>query len=336
MKNNNNSSEMTRRKFIKTSLIGCAAAGSGIIGFPSIVYAKTELKVGYIPILDHITLAVSHKNDNNNYKNVNVTPRLFKSWTSVAGALKAKQIDAAYLLSNYAMDLFNNNLPIKSILVGHRNGSGITVGNNSKIESPQDLKGKKIAIPAMVSTHTALLDKYLSNVGLSLKDVETMVVPPPRMIQAMKHGVIDAFIVAEPFCAKAESTNVGRIMVFSKEILAKHICCVVVARKDVLKNNPEGIREWVRSLKKSGKFIEEDKANNGGQKVAQIVAGYTPHKPKDILNAMQNPHDRILYEDLHPRISDYQSIINISKRAGILGDVNLNEFIDSSFSNESS
>ncbi len=333
MEKDNKSTGMNRREFLKTSLIGgYVVATSGVMGFPSIAYAKTDLKVGYIPILDHITLAVSHTNDNENFKNINVIPKLYKSWSSIAGALKARQIDAAYLLSNYAMYLFNKGFSIKSILIAHRNGSGLTVGNDSGIDSARDLKGKKIAIPGNVSTHTALLDNYLRNAGLSLKDVETRVVPPGNMLQALQHGIIDAFIVAEPFCAKAETAGVGRILLFSKDIISKHICCVVVANNDVLKANPEGVREWVLSLKRSGEFIENDKANNGCRKVARIVARYTPHKPQTIANAMLTPNDRILYSDLEPKASDYQKIIDISRQAGIFDDVDLDRFLDDRFS----
>jgi len=157
---------------------------------------KKNIRVGYLPILDHLTLAVSHSADNSSYRKIDIEPRMFKKWKEVAGALRSGAIDAGFLLSNYAMHEFNTGSPIKAVLVGHRNGSGITVEQDSQINSPADLKGKNIAIPASVSTHTALLDKYLNEAGLSLRDVTTRVINPSHMVVAMQTGAIDAYIVA--------------------------------------------------------------------------------------------------------------------------------------------
>jgi len=323
---------MNRREFIRKTISGCVGVSAGITGFPSVIHAKTTLRAGYIPILDHAVLMVSHANDNNHFKKTDVIPKLFKFWRSMAGALRAGKIDAAFLLCPFAMDMFHKGAGIKSVLTAHRNGSAITVGNNTKISSPRDLAGKRIAVPARISIHSAMLDRYLRQEGLSLKDVETRVIAPSNMIRALQAEYIDAFIVAEPFCAKAENTGIGRTLIFSNKIFPDHICCVVAVRNEVLRENPEGIREWIGSLKQNGKFIDEDRVNNGAVKSAEIIAKYTRHKTQDIISGMTGANDRITYSNLNPTIDDYRKILDISQQTGILGDVSLNEFIDDSFS----
>ncbi len=194
------------------------------------------------------------------------------------------------------------------------------------------MREKRIAVPAKISTHTALLDKYLREGGLTLNDVRTKVISPPNMLKALQADYIDAFIVAEPFCSKAESMGIGKTLILSKNILPNHICCTVAVRNEALGGNPEGIREWVSSLQQNGKRIDEDKADNNVGNIAEIIARYTQHKTKDIIGGMTNPNDRIVYSDLHPRIADYQSVFNISRQAGILSDSDLNKFIDDRFS----
>lgn len=331
MKDNNLFKPVNRREFLKTSVAGSAAAGLSLMGFPGIVHSKTTFKVGYLPILDHLTLLISHARENNVLKGINTEPRLFKSWNSVAGALKGGVIDGAFMLSNFAMDQFNKGVKIRSVLVGHRNGSGITVKKDSPIKSPADLKGKKIGIPGKISTHTAILDKYLRKEGLSMKDVNARVIAPPNMLKALKFDRIDAFIVAEPFCAKAETDGLGKTIVLSKDILANHICCVVVVRKQVLEANPSGIQEWVESLNRNGGFIDQDKTENGGRTVARMAANYMKFDERIIIAGMINPNDRITYSDLNPRIADYQTILTASRDAGIIGNVDLNEFVDDRF-----
>lgn len=301
-------------------------------------WAKTTLKVGYLPVLDHLTLLVSHAQDNNAFKQVEIQPKLFKSWAEMVGALKVGAIDAAFIISPLAMDLFNHGLDIKTILLAHRDGSAITVKKDSPIQSAADLKGKLIAIPDQKATHTALLNHYLMTAGLSLKEVIAKVIAPPNMLNAMKLGKIDAFIVAEPFGAKAQDEGIGRILVLTKDIINNHVECIVVIKKQLLNDNSAAIQEWVDSLIRAGQWIEQDKLNNHAQQVAQLTAQkqYLPHSQETIILGLQNPPERISYSDLNPKLEDFQKIVDISKEANILDPVNLKAFIDNRFYHDSS
>ncbi len=294
--------------------------------------AKTTLKVGYLPILDHLTLLVSHAQDNDAFKQVDIQPKLFKAWGEMVGALKAGVIDAAFILSPLAMDLFNSGVDIQAILLAHRDGSAITVQSDSTIRSAADLKSKSIAIPDRKATHTALLNHYLMSAGLSLKEVITKVIAPPNMIKAMKLDRIDAFIVAEPFGAKAQHDGIGKILVLTKDIIDNHVECIVVVRKEVLTSYPTAIQEWVNSLIQAGKWIDQDKLQNNAKRVAQITAKkYFPHSEDTVILGLQNPVQRISYSDLNPGLEDFQTIVTISKQAELLDSVDLNAFINNRF-----
>ncbi len=322
---------LNRREFLTTALVAGGAVGVSTLGTPALVLAKSNVRIGYLPILDHLVPLVSHARDDATFKKIHIEPKLFKSWSTVAGALKAGVIDGACLLSNFAMALFDEGLAINSILIAHRHGSGITVKKDAPIYTPQDLKGRKIAVPAMVSPHTVLLDAYLRTGGVSLQDIEVKVIAPSNMVKALERDRIEAFIVAEPFCAKAEAEGAGRTLILSKEIVNHHICCTVVVKQEVLNANPEGIQEWVSSMIASGAFIERDKVQNGAKNIAQIVANYMPHSTQVVVNALLHPNDRITYGDLNPRISDYQAILDLSLRTGILHDIDLQAFVDNKF-----
>ncbi len=295
----------------------------------------THLRVGYLPILDHLTLLVSHAKDRCTYEQVEIEPKMFKAWREMVGALKAGVIDAAFILSPLAMDLFNNGVDIKTVLLAHRDGSAITVKTGSAIHSAADLKDKAVAIPDRKATHTALLNKYLMGGGLSLKDVKAKVIAPPNMIKAMKLDRIDAFIVAEPFGAKAQHLGVGKILVLTKDIINHHVECIVVVNQTLIKNNRAAIQEWINSLIRAGKWIDQDKLKNGSKQVARLMTKkakkYLPHSENTIIRGLQNPSDRISFSDLNPGLDDFQTIMDISVQAGIIDKVNLEAFIDDSF-----
>ena len=298
---------------------------------PINVSAKTTIKVGYLPILDHLTLVVSHERDNEKFKEVNVELKMFKKWDDMAGALNAGVIDAGFILSTLAMDMFNTGSDIKTVLLAHRNGSAITVKKDSDIHSATGLKDKKVAIPHRKATHAALLDKYLRKEGLSLKNVDATVVDPPYMEESMKLGRIDAFIVAEPFGAKAHLHGVGRVLVLTKDIIDNHVECIVVVRNQFLKQNISAVQEWVESLIRSGKFIEKDKRETKLNSVSAIAKKYMGHDEEVVREGLKNPTDRILFDNLNPEISDFQKIADIAVQAGIIEKVDLEGFIDSRF-----
>lgn len=60
----------------------------GLLAGAAQVQAKETLTVGYLPILDHLALLVSHTQDNASFRDVEIKPRLFKSWPAMTGALK--------------------------------------------------------------------------------------------------------------------------------------------------------------------------------------------------------------------------------------------------------
>lgn len=326
-----NQTVFTRRQFLKTAAAGSAAVGLGGIGFPNIALAKTALTIGHMPILDHLTLAVTHARDGGNFKQVELNTKAFKSWAEIGGALKAGAVDGAFLLSNLAMDMFSNGMDTRAVVVGHRHGSAITIRKELPLAAAADLKGKTIAIPAKISTHAALLSHYLESAGLKLQDVNVKEIAPPNMLNALKGGSIDGYIVAEPFCAKAEVDGAGKVMVLSKTILPDHICCILVLNNKVIASNPDAVQELVTALIRNGQFIEEDKKQNGGKTVSAIGAKYLNQDEPSILVALTQPTDRITYGNLNPAKADFQKIMDISVKAGLIKGVDLNTFVVPTF-----
>jgi len=300
-------------------------------------HAKTTLKVGYLPVLDHLTLLVSHAHDNATFQQVEIHPKMFKTWPELAGALKANLVDAALFISPLAMDLFDSGLPIQAVLLAHRDGAALTVKKDLSIQSPADLRGKTIALPHQKSTHTALLYKYLMRAQLSLKDVVTKLIAPASMAKALQQGKIDAFLVAEPFGSAAQSEGIGRILVLTKDILPHHIDCIVVVHQKLIQTDHAAIQEWVNSLIRAGKWIEKDKLEDGSKQVAKLTAQkYLPHSEATIIGGLQNPVDRISFADLKPNITDFQTIADLSEQAGILRKIDLKNFVSEEFYRDSS
>lgn len=295
--------------------------------------AKETLRVGYLPIMDHLILPVSHALDNPSYQHIEIKPRLFKKWRDVAGALKANKIDAAFMLAPLAIDLFQQGMDIKTILLAHRDGSAITINRTSSIQDVSDLKGKRIAIPGRKSTHAALLNSYLKRAHLSLNDVVLKPIAPPNMQKAMELDFIDAFIVAEPFGSKAVKQKVGNLLVLSRDILPHHIDCIVVIHQAFLTQHPEAVKEWLMSLINASNWIETDRLQNQAHSIANLVGDgkYYKHPNDLIINTLTEPLEKISFTNLKPSLTDLETVLNISKEAGIIDSLDLTHFIDNRF-----
>jgi hypothetical protein len=90
-----------------------------------------------------------------------------------------------------------------------RNGSGI-----AKIE---DLKGKKVAVPFVSTTHFHLLFA-LEHFGVDPKDVEILNLQPPQIAAAWERGDIDAAFVWDPALGQIKKS--GEVVITSGELSA--------------------------------------------------------------------------------------------------------------------
>lgn len=134
--------------------------------------------------------------------------------------------------------------------------SALVVGKDSNIQSPADLKGKKIAyVPGTM--HHILLLETLSKAGLdATKDVELLRIDFFDMGQALAQGTIDAFCSGEPYPSVAVSEGYGRVLsypYFDDSIGA--INAGMMTTKDEIANNRALIQQLVTAQAKSTEYL---------------------------------------------------------------------------------
>ncbi len=309
---------MKRRDFLKQSGLALAsapllAANPGLIGTVLAGGNKVTLKIGYLPITDHLLMIAAAREQ---FKTVAIEPIKFSSWPEIAEALKAGAIDGGFLLTPIGLTLRKKGVPIQVVLLGHRNGSVITVKNNAGIERIEDLKGKTIAIPSPFSTHNILLRKVLTEHRVDpASDLKIIDMAPPEMVNALATGRIDGYIVAEPFGAQAEAQKVGKVLILSKDIWPDHICCVLNMKEKVIADYPEAVQELVSALVRTAAFIESDPAAAAAGSVKLIG-----QKPAIVEAVLTTPKGRLSFHDLVPREADFAATQDYMVQFGIAKD----------------
>ena len=273
---------------------------------------KPVLRIGHIKITDHLVLGVTLDKvakGEEEFKDFVLENVPMSGWNQVGNALRNGEVDGAFILAPFAMDLFYAGLDIRLILLGHRTGSVLVTNKRAHIQTIKDFKGRAIVLPLYLSVHTMLFYKLLEKEGLSIgpgKDVSFEVEAPaamPEILQWDESGSVGGFIVAEPFATLAVLGGYGEEFALSKDIWPNHPCCVLVMKHDVLAKYPEAVAELTNSLVQSGNFITDNRA-------ATIpIAQKFLNQPQEVVTrVLTQPVDRVKTDQLYPKLEDLDLI----------------------------
>src|SRR6478735_5474788 len=289
--------------------------------------ASRELTVGFLPVTCHLTCPVTDFASKTTQSNTNFNSRVFSDFPTVVSALEAKQIQATFMIVPLAMKLREQGVPVKICYLGHRDGSEIIIAKNSTARSLGDMKGKTIAVPSLFSNQNFVIHKLMEDYGLKNGDINFVVLPPPDMPTSLASGAIDGYFVGEPFCAKAELDGYGRVLYYARDIWPNFISCALVVHEDLIKEQPEIVRDLVRGIAQSGAWAETHR-----EEAAKLVAPYYRQDEK-VLNYVltADPH-RVSYINLTPSDQDLQMIQDMGMQMNLLTKkIPMSELIDRDF-----
>lgn len=317
---------MNRRDFLISGTAALAATALAGPFFPAFATGKKlTVKIGYLPITDHLLMLAVEREK---FPGLAIEPVRFSSWPEISEALKAGRIDAAFLLSPIGLTLRQKGVPVKVVLLGHRNGSVITVKNSGEINRIEDLKGKTIAVPSPFSTHNILLRKVLTERHIDpARDLKIIDMAPPEMVNALATGRIHGYIVAEPFGAQAEAQKVGKILMLSKDIWHDHICCVLNVQEKLVQNYPGEVQELVSGFLRTAEYIEANPLQ--AAKASTRILG---QKPEIVERVLTSPADRLTFRNLVPARADFAATQDYMVKFGVAKEkVDLAGYLDDRF-----
>ncbi|MEG2651834.1 MAG: ABC transporter substrate-binding protein, partial [Eubacterium sp.] len=155
-------------------LAGCQGKGS-----TNGTSAQKTVTIGYLPITHALPVFEEKELLEAQGSDVQIKLQKFSSWTDLMDALNAGKIDGASVLVELAMGAVGKGIDLKAVALGHRDGNVLVA--SGQINTPQDLKGKTIAIPSTQSSHNILVQDALTKAGLSTQDVTLTELSPAEM-----------------------------------------------------------------------------------------------------------------------------------------------------------
>jgi NitT/TauT family transport system substrate-binding protein len=293
--------------------------------------SRQKLTVAFIPVTCHLTCPVTDFASKTSTTGTEFDAMRFGEFPSIIEALKTKKLLAGFLTVPIAMKMREQGAPIKICCLGHRDGSQLTIRKEDPAKSLRDMRGKTIAIPSPFSNENFFVNKMMRDQGIRPDEIKFVVLPPPDMPAALSAKAIDGFVVAEPFCGKAEMDGYGRVLYYAKDVWPNYISCCLVVHEDLIRDKPEVVRDLVRGIVASGEWVQKNRAD-----AARLVSPYFGQSEKLMNYVLTQPPDRVSFVNLNPTDAEMQRIMDMGISLGFLkGKTSMNDLLDRSYIPES-
>ena len=129
----------------------------------------------------------------------------------------------------------------------------LIVQKDSPIQSIQDLKGKRIALNKGSNVHYLLL-KLLEAHNLKLSDIQPVYLPPSDARAAFEKGVVDAWVIWDPFLAAAEHQIQARVIANGENLVNNHQ--FYLADRQYAENNPKVLQTVITTLNQTTDWVK--------------------------------------------------------------------------------
>lgn len=236
-----------------TIVSGCTSSASGSVDedIPKVVNIGTQK----IPNDEIIAITKKYFEEEMNTK-VNIIE--FQAG-DIRNALVSKDIDFALLGSASATLGIANDIDVEVIWIHEVLGDAerLVAKNGTGINSVQDLKGKKVAVPFATTAHYSLL-KALELNGVSEKDITIFDMQMPDIYAAWQRGDIDAAYGWEPILS--DILKDGTTIITSKDLADSGITTsnVEVVRRDFAQKYPEIVTSYIKAVDKAVKLYNDN------------------------------------------------------------------------------
>ena len=235
---------------------------------------KTDIQLGYIPLLDCIALLWASHQGYFKEQGLNVTLVKEPSWASLRDRLAFGRLDAAHCLSAMlpaaATGEDHLGIPLQTSLVLSHNRAFISLSqrlchhlnisiHDTPLQSSQKImhaiqRGQNIHFAHVFkqSIHHYILREWL---GLADENIASQYrfssLPPPYMVEAISSHLIDGFCVGEPWNTQAEIEGFSRIILSSEDIIPTMPDKVVAFTADWALQHPRTLQALTEAIKKA-------------------------------------------------------------------------------------
>ncbi|WP_250535307.1 CmpA/NrtA family ABC transporter substrate-binding protein [Caballeronia sp. AZ10_KS36] len=299
---------------------------------------RTHLRLGFVALSDAAPLAAAALREMGQRHGIEIELCRQPSWAVVRDKLLSGELDAAHalygLVYGVQLGIGGPQADMAVLMVLNRNGQAITLSNPiadaiRQGASVKDALASLGRVPVIAQTfptgtHAMWLYYWLAANGVHpLRDVRSVVIPPPRMAEALAEGTLDGFCAGEPWHGVAEARGAGRTVVHTSEIWPDHPEKVLACRRDFVALYPNTARALVRTMLDACAWV--DRPEHRAEIAQELASSDLLGVPRELIEARLGARHGIapvrFFDDgavNYPRASEGLWFITQYRRWGML------------------
>lgn len=241
------------------SLLAAALLACPLLAAPA--SAAEKIVVGYQTGPDPISVSIA-SGEVGKVTGRDVEFRRFNSGADILTAIASGDVQVGYVGSSPFAAAASRGLDIKAFYVPSISGTdeALVVRDGSGINSPADLKGKRLSAAPVSTDHYQLLATLKQN-GISERDATVLPLAQPEIVAAWKRGDLDGAFVWDPALSELKKKN-GRVLLTSKQVAERGAPTfnAWVAAGPFVKKDPEFLKGFAGLIAKQNASFLNDKA----------------------------------------------------------------------------
>ncbi|MFJ3583484.1 ABC transporter substrate-binding protein [Streptomyces sp. NPDC090127] len=227
-----------------------SAADSGVDGKGSVVLNVGDQKGG-----SEAVLRAAGELDDLPYR---IRWSTFTSGPPLLEAVNAKAVDIGAVGNTPPVFAAGADSKITVVAATHGDpaGEAILVPADSPIRTPQDLKGRKVAVAQGSSAHFQLIAS-LKKAGLALDDIEVSLLQPADALAAFTSGKVDAWAVWDPYTSQVLAGGKARVLTDGRGVVNGLGFQVAAPAALADKEKAAAIGDYIERLRRAQDWVHE-------------------------------------------------------------------------------
>jgi NitT/TauT family transport system substrate-binding protein len=209
--------------------------------------------------------------------------KYFNSGSDAGTALLSGSIDATYIGPGPATSLYLQSEGGVAIVSGvTAGGATFVVRKDAGIDSPEDLAGKRIAVPGIGNTQDVALRTWLHEHGLRARDeggdVSVAAVDNPELVGLFRAGHLDGAWEPEPYPSLLVAEGLAEPFVNEAELWPNgdFVTTVLLVNSTYMEANPDVVADLVRANVEAIELFQEDPETAKAAAQAGLVKAGAP------------------------------------------------------------
>jgi NitT/TauT family transport system substrate-binding protein len=219
-----------RMRRLGVAVVGVVVVGLTVFGgtASSAPRATTELRLLTLPIANALPLDLGVQKGFFSQQGITFKKTTLQSGNDVVLAMGNNNGDIAYAGFVPMMIGSTSGIPLQLLASSEVEGTSVSdnwqnilVKGSSSIHTPQDLRGKTVAVNALKGVGEIMIRAAFEKLGMSSSAARLTAIPFPQMRAALNNGQVDAVWTPEPFLSQILSDG-GRSVMAPGPVLGRY------------------------------------------------------------------------------------------------------------------